>query len=93
MYIYKEKIKLWKKLSACLVFMFMQVKGVTKSDNINARLIALIKKMEELELKKTKAVHEMEVLCVVCETNGHMIEDCPTIPAFKEVLYAQVSGS
>ncbi|XP_052172242.1 uncharacterized protein LOC127788168 [Diospyros lotus] len=65
---------------------------ISESDNINARLTALTKKMEELELKKTKAVHEVEVLCVVCETNGHMTEDCPTIPAFKEVLYGQASG-
>jgi len=49
--------------------------------------------MEELELKKNKAVHEVEVLCVVCEMNGYMTEDCPTIPTFKEVLYGQASGS
>ncbi|XP_052177519.1 uncharacterized protein LOC127791578 [Diospyros lotus] len=66
---------------------------ISESDNINARSTALTKKMEELELKKTKAVHEVEVLCVVCETNGHMTEDCPTIPTFKEVLYGQASGA
>lgn len=49
--------------------------------------------MEELELKKAKAIHEVEVLCVVCETNGHMTKDFPTIPTFKEVLYGQAFGS
>lgn len=66
---------------------------ISENDNINTWLTALTKKMEELELRNTKAIHEVEVLCVVCETNGHMTEDCPTIPAFKEVLYGQPSGS
>ena len=48
--------------------------------------------MEELGLKKTKIVHEVEVLCVVYETNDHKTEDCPTIPSFKEVLYGQASS-
>ena len=49
--------------------------------------------MEELETKLAKLVHEVEVICVIYNTNGHKTEDCPTIPAFKEVLYGQASGS
>ena len=42
--------------------------------------------MEELEIKKAKSVHEVEVICVVYDTNSHKTEDCPTIPAIKEAL-------
>ena len=66
---------------------------LSESDDINARIAALSRKMEELETKKAKPVHEVEVICVVCDTNGHKTEDCPTIPTCKEVLYGQASGS
>ena len=44
---------------------------MSESDDINARITALSGKMEELETKKAKPVHEVEVICVVCDTNGH----------------------
>jgi len=37
--------------------------------------------------------HEAEVWCVVCETSAHLTDDCPIIPAFKEVLYGQSSNT
>ena len=42
--------------------------------------------MEELETKKAKPIHEVEVICVICDTNGHKTKDYPTIHAVKEVL-------
>jgi len=75
---------------------YLQPRGkfqLSESDDINAQITALSRKMEELETKKGKPIHEIEVICVVCDTNGHKTEDCPTIPAVKEVLYGQASGS
>ena len=65
---------------------------LSESDDINARLTALTRKMEELELKKSKAVNEVEVFCMVCDANSHKTDECPTIPAVKEVLYGQASS-
>jgi hypothetical protein len=36
---------------------------------------------------------QQEESCVVCESKGHRTTECPTIPAFKEVLYGQTSDS
>ena len=40
---------------------------LSESDDINARLSALSRKMESFEIKKTKPIHEVEVFCVVCD--------------------------
>lgn len=66
---------------------------LNETDDISARLALLTKKMEELEMKKIKAVNEVEVHCVVCEANSHRTEECSTLPTFKEVLYGQTSNS
>ncbi|XP_073261963.1 uncharacterized protein [Populus alba] len=36
---------------------------------------------------------QQEESCVVCESKGHRTTECPTILAFKEVLYGQTSDS
>ena len=66
---------------------------MSENDDINAQITVLSRKMEELETKKAKPVHEVEVICVIWDTNGHKTEDYPTIPAVKEVLYGQASSS
>ena len=33
---------------------------------------------------------QQEESCVVCESKGHRTTECPTIPAFKEVLMAKL---
>jgi len=35
----------------------------------------------------------MEVKCVVCETIDHATDECPTLPAIKEVLYRQTNSN
>ena len=32
-----------------------------------------------------------ESICEICESNAHLTKECPTIPAFKEVLYEQAN--
>ncbi|KAJ6991721.1 hypothetical protein NC653_019782 [Populus alba x Populus x berolinensis] len=36
---------------------------------------------------------QQEESCVVCESIGLRTNECPTIPAFKEVRYGQTSES
>jgi hypothetical protein len=36
---------------------------------------------------------QQEESCVVCESKRHRTTECPTIPAFKEVLYGQTFDS
>ena len=58
-----------------------------ETDDLNARLASLAKKVESLEIKKVHVMSEQqEESCVVCESKGHRTTECPTIPAFKEVL-------
>ena len=50
------------------------------------------KKLETIELKKVneiQAVPQITLSCNICEDQGHSTNDCPTIPAFKEVLLHQ----
>ncbi|KAL9387950.1 hypothetical protein Peur_021074 [Populus x canadensis] len=65
-----------------------------ETDDLNARLASLARKVESLEIKKVHIMSEQqEESCVVCESKGHRTTKCPTIPAFKEVLYGQTSDS
>ncbi|KAJ6359540.1 hypothetical protein OIU76_001131, partial [Salix suchowensis] len=65
-----------------------------ETDDLNARLASLARKVESLEIKKVHGMSEQqEESCVVCEGKGHRTTECPTIPAFKEVLYGQTSDS
>ncbi|KAG6721654.1 hypothetical protein I3842_03G122900 [Carya illinoinensis] len=53
------------------------------------------KKLETIELKKVnevQAVPQITLSCNICEDQGHSTNDCPTIPAFKEVLLDQSSA-
>eukprot|EP00258_Populus_trichocarpa_P031932 XP_024447951.1 uncharacterized protein LOC112325519 [Populus trichocarpa] len=65
-----------------------------ETDDLNAILASLARKVESLEIKKVHVMSEQqEESCVVCESKGHRTTECPTIPAFKEVLYGQTSDS
>ncbi|XP_052302019.1 uncharacterized protein LOC127904107 [Populus trichocarpa] len=65
-----------------------------ETDDLNARLASLARKVESLEIKKVHVMSEQqEESCVICESKGHRTTECPTIPAFKEVLYGQTSDS
>ena len=46
-----------------------------------------------MEPKKVQSVNQVEVKCVVCETIDHVTNECPTLLAFKEVLYGQTNNN
>ncbi|GMP52903.1 hypothetical protein CsSME_00018559 [Camellia sinensis var. sinensis] len=48
-----------------------------------------------MELRKVNeiiTVPKRENVCDICETMGHLTHECPTIPAFKEVLHDQANA-
>ncbi|KAL5725012.1 hypothetical protein ACHQM5_008209 [Ranunculus cassubicifolius] len=64
-----------------------------EEDDMSARLASLTRKVEAIEIKKqTKAKESVESICGICESDAHCTKDCPTIPAFKEVLHDQANA-
>ena len=65
-----------------------------EEDDVNARIARLARKVEAIELGKTSEVKKLgpiESSCGICETNTHLTKDCPTIPAFQDVLHEQTN--
>jgi hypothetical protein len=64
-----------------------------EENDVNSRIAKLTRKVEAIELGKTesKAPTYFENSCGICETNSHLTKDCPTIPAFQEVLHEQAN--
>ena len=66
-----------------------------KEDNdVNTKIANLTRRAEAMELSKTnvgKAPIVNESICEICKSNVHITKECPTIPAFKEVLHEQVN--
>jgi hypothetical protein len=63
---------------------------------MSTRIATLTRKVEALELSKvgvTKNPKPIEISCEICEANVHLTKDCPTIPAFKEVLHEQANAA
>ncbi|XP_035542821.1 uncharacterized protein LOC118345167 [Juglans regia] len=62
---------------------------LNREDDLQAKFALLLKKLEAIELKK---VHEIQGIpkqekCIICEDSCRATSECPTIPAFKEVLF------
>ena len=55
-----------------------------EQDDLNFKLSQLTKKLENLELKSVKE-------CVLCVTQGHSTDECPTLPGLKEILHGGVA--
>ena len=48
-----------------------------------------------MELRKVNGINtvpKIDEVCRICETMEHPTNDCPTIPAFKEVLHDQANA-
>lgn len=63
--------------------------SLKEEDDLRAKLTLLTRKIDAMELKKVNEVHATPTIhesCSICEDNSHSTKDCPTIPAFKEVL-------
>jgi len=65
-------------------------------EDMSARIAILTRKVEAIELSKvgvTKSPKPIEISCEICEANVHLTKNCPTIPAFKEVLHEQANAA
>ncbi|XP_042964676.1 uncharacterized protein LOC122298901 [Carya illinoinensis] len=61
-------------------------------DDLHARVSMLTKKLETIDRNKVseaQVIQRVSEKCNICEDIGHPTNDCPTIPAFKEVLLDQ----
>ncbi|RVW13739.1 hypothetical protein CK203_087185 [Vitis vinifera] len=65
--------------------------------DMKAKFAAMIRRLEELELKKmheVQAVAETPVQvkpCPICQSYEHLVEECPTIPAAREMFGDQAN--
>ena len=66
-----------------------------EEDDVNARIANLTRKIEAIELSKSgvsKSNEAIKTICGICFTNLHATQDCPTIPAFQEVLHEHANA-
>ena len=65
--------------------------------DMKAKFTAMTRRLEELELKK---MHEVQVVaekpvqgkpCPICQSYEHLVEECPTILATREMLRDQAN--
>jgi hypothetical protein len=69
---------------------------IKADEDMSARIATLTRKVEAIELSKvvvTKSPKPIEISCEICEATVHLTKDCPTIPAFKEVLHEQANAA
>ena len=65
--------------------------------DMKAKVAAMTRRLEELELKKIRevqAVSETPVQvmpCFICQFYEHLVEECPTIPAVREMFGDQAN--
>ncbi|RVW90611.1 hypothetical protein CK203_038749 [Vitis vinifera] len=70
---------------------------LNEDDDMKAKFAVMIRRLEELELKKmheVQAVAETPVQgqpCPVCHSYEHLMEECPTIPTVKEMFGDQAN--
>jgi hypothetical protein len=65
-----------------------------EEDDLNARISSSARKVESMELRKVNEIKlvQKEEVYGICEIMGHATHECPTIPAFKEVLHDQANA-
>ncbi|RVW88791.1 Retrovirus-related Pol polyprotein from transposon 17.6 [Vitis vinifera] len=65
--------------------------------DMKAKVATLARRLEELELKKiheVKAISDTQVHvmpCTICQSCDHVVDECPTMPAVREMLGDQVN--
>ena len=65
--------------------------------DMKAKVAAMTRRLEELELKKIREVQAvaetpMQVMpCSICQSYEHLVEKCPTIPAVREMFGDQAN--
>nr|CAN63589.1 hypothetical protein VITISV_009072 [Vitis vinifera] len=65
--------------------------------DMKAKVAAMTRRLEELELKK---IHEVQVVfetpvqvmpCSICQSYEHLVDECPTVPAVREMFGDQAN--
>ena len=70
---------------------------LNEDNNMKAKVAAMTRRLEELELKKIRevqAVVETPVQIMpssICQSYEHLVEECPTIPAIREMFGDQAN--
>ncbi|RVW71787.1 hypothetical protein CK203_055185 [Vitis vinifera] len=70
---------------------------LNEDDDMKAKFEAMTRRLEELELQKmheVQAVAETPVQvksCSICQSYEHFMEECPTIPAVREMFGDQAN--
>ena len=65
--------------------------------DMKAKVATIARRLEELELKKmheVQAISEMQahaMPCTICQSCDHVVDECPTMPAVREMLGDQAN--
>ena len=65
--------------------------------DMKAKVAAMARRLEELEMKKIREVQAISetpvqaMSCSICQYFEHLVEECPTIPAMREMLWDQAN--
>ena len=66
--------------------------------DMKAKVAAMARRLEELEMKKIREVQAISetpvqaISCSICQSFKHLVEECPTIPAVREMFGDQVNA-
>jgi hypothetical protein len=67
--------------------------NLREDHDLQGKFASLVRKIKALELKKSGQLQSVqEIMCQICETNEHSINDCPTLPSLKECLHKQTNA-
>ena len=71
---------------------------VLKEDiDMKAKVVAMVRRLKELEMKKVQEVQALfetpvqAMPCSICQSYEHLVEECPTIPATREMFGDQAN--
>ena len=71
---------------------------VNEDIDMKAKVAAMARRLEELEMKKIREVQAISetpvqaISCSICQSFKHLVEECPTIPAVREMFGDQVNA-
>ena len=70
---------------------------VSEDINMKAKVAAMARRLEELEMKKIQEVQAISktpvqaMSCSICQSFEHLVEECPMIPAVREMFGDQAN--
>ncbi|XP_026385854.1 uncharacterized protein LOC113281351 isoform X2 [Papaver somniferum] len=66
---------------------------LNEEHDLNAKIASLHRKVDAIQKPNVvKVVDPVEHACGICESLEHYTKDCPTVPAFQEVLHDQANS-